>query len=441
MRAWLGLDDKFIAGGLILAVFLTFLSGVALSSVSDLPNSVILYWQIASALLYTSSALFIRKAGFKLVLLYIFLYQVFLSVILQGILFSISGNVFGGEAIDARLYSKIAQVTYDMPFVDKVRYINQFLRDLSDMGFPIFLGYIYAICDGDVSASMNLLLVVNILSQLGTVCLIYQITKYLDLKKSQSMWVVVLWGLNILSVYLNVSGLKEPVFLLICTAVMYMIYRVKRSGAILDHILLIALIALTWFFRYYMSLFYIIIYVGYCGFPKLYSRYFALMCISAIVVSLFMLDMLGLYMPELRTLSVGSEAFYQGKGIVFKIVTNIITFMGPIPRFFSMKYFADISIIGFSLVKYFLSIFAFIAAYRVVRQGDDRYYPLISIYLFTSLMMIASNHMIDYRYAYVMLPCMYILMIVGANKPNKMVLGAYTFIAVLLMLMFNMKIY
>lgn len=115
--------------------------------------------------------------------------------------------------------------------------------------------------------------------------------------------------------------------------------------------------------------------------------------------------------------------------------------MGPIPRFFSMKYLGDISIIGFSLVKYFLSIFAFIAAYRVVRQGDDRYYPLISIYLFTSLMMIASNHMIDYRYAYVMLPCMYILMIVGANKPNKMVLGAYTFIAVLLMLMFNMKIY
>lgn len=206
------------------------------------------------------------------------------------------------------------------------------------------------------------------------------------------------------------------------------------------HLSVVLFITLTWFFRYYMSLFFIIIYLGYCWFPRIYNKYFAVVCITAMIICIVLPQILGSYIPAIDSVVGSSSSFYQSKGLAFRIFSIPVTFLGPIPRLYSPLYVIEQFLFTFSIPKFFLSGLAIWGGVKAIQNNDYRIYPLISIFLFTSLLLIVSLHMLDYRYIYIILPCAYILMTLGARQRTNLY-PIYMAAATVILFLFNMQLY
>lgn len=433
------LDSGIPKRYLYVGILITFLLQVALLTNNTL-EPLIVIWQLGGMLIFLASLHLVQKLSINAALFYIAAYQLALSFILLQIFDSELSLKFNFGSVDTELYNKIGLQAAQLPLAKVFDVIGFYLEDISDQGYPLFISILYRIWDGDTERVRLFLLILNVGFQTLTVYLIYDIAKIVGLRHGETMWIIGLWGLNGASLYFNVSMLKEPLFLLLCTAVMHSIYKVKSSGGIMWHLSVVLFITLTWFFRYYMSLFFIIIYLGYYWFPRIYNKYFAVVCITAMIICIVLPQILGSYIPAIDSVVGSSSSFYQSKGLAFRIFSIPVTFLGPIPRFYSPLYVIEQFLFTFSIPKFFLSGLAIWGGVKAIQNNDYRVYPLISIFLFTSLLLIVSLHMLDYRYIYIILPCAYILMTLGARQRTNLY-PIYMAAATVILFLFNMQLY
>lgn len=124
-----------------------------------------------------------------------------------------------------------------------------------------------------------------------------------------------------------------------------------------------------------------------------------------------------------------------------KYVYYILAFLAPIPKFFNIETPQMLLVVGYSMLKFSCSVFAIVGSWYWIKMKSLKFYPLINIYLFTVIMLIVSAHYIDYRYAYPIMPCFFILMIEGIKFTSVKVSYMYLFISVLVVAMFNLRLY
>ena len=197
-----------------------------------------------------------------------------MSTILHIYFVYIENNVLG-YSVDTALYFEIASHTYDLSINDTIKALQHHFKDISDYGYPFFLKYVYSL-GGNHLNTFRILLFLNCIFQTFACHFIYKICKILDINTINIKWIILMWGMNSASIYLNVSGLKEPLFMLLCTAAIYYVYKIKASKSFVSHIVFALLVLNIWFFRYYISLFLIIIYIGYILIHKIWNKLFAL---------------------------------------------------------------------------------------------------------------------------------------------------------------------
>ncbi len=411
---------------------------IGLSFVQPIQDYNILVWQI---LLITSSAIFISvgwRLTYQSVFPLIFCFHLIFSFLLFLDFKYIVGDRLGYNAIDSLLYSEIAQGTCNLSFERSIYVLDNYLDSLSDYGFPIFLRYIYMIA-GNAELGHILLIFSNCFFQTATCCLTGKIAHEICTDLDSNKVIVLLWGINPCSIYLNASGLKEPIFSFLCMAIMYGIYKCHNSRSIKKHIILLILIGVSWFFRNYMTLFFLFIYVGYCMFPVLYKKFFLSICVISLVLCIGFTSLLVDYFPEIYYAMLQSEeALPSGVG---KYIYYMLAFLAPIPKFFNVSTPQMLLVVGYSILKFSCSVFAIIGSWYWIKKKSIKYFPLINIFLFTVIMLIVSAHYIDYRYAYPIMPCFFILMIEGLKYYKRLISYLYLLISILVIVIFNLQIY
>ena len=215
----------------------------------------------------------------------------------------------------------------------------------------------------------------------------------------------------------------------------------KQKKNLENFIFAFVFILSTWFFRYYVTLFLIIIGFSYLFFSNIYKKYFPWFCAFAIIVCLVLTDVLVNYMPEIYYSQLRTEEVYTNAGGLFRYVSYLLAFLSPIPKFVNMETPHLCIMIMYSTVKYFFSIFAIVGIYYMIKLKKVEFYPLISIYLFHVLLLIVSGHTVDYRYPYIIMPCFFILMIEGFKYQKMLLTYSYLFFSVVMVIFYNLRMY
>lgn len=351
----------------------------------------------------------------------------------------ITGHFLGYNAIDSLLYSEIAQETYDLSFKQTINVFEEHLRSVSDYGYPFFLKFIYKFSDGNVELGHKILILTNCFLQIVTCYITGKISSSIGTNYQHTKLIVLLWGINPCSIYLNASGLKEPLFTFICMSIMYGIYKCHTSQSILKHITLLILIALSWFFRNYMTIFFILIYLGFCFFQNIYKKLFLSICILSLILCIGFTSLLVEVFPEIYYAILQSEEILPS-GIT-KYVYYALAFLAPIPKFYNVSTPQMLLVVGYSILKFSCSIFAIVGCWYWIKNKTLMFYPLINIFLFTVIMLIVSAHYIDYRYAYPIMPCFFIMMVEGVKYCKKGMSYLYLLSSALIVIAFNMQLY
>lgn len=424
---------------LVIALGIYILIAAGLLLVVPIQDYNILVCQL---ILIICSVLFISvgwRIPYRSIFLLILGFQLIFSYLLFWDFKYIVGHILGYNAIDSSLYSEIAQKTYDLSFKQAINVFEDYLRSVSDYGFPIFLRLIYRLADGNVEFGHKILILTNCFLQIATCYITGKISSSIGISYKHTKLIVLLWGINPCSIYLNVSGLKEPLFTFICMSIMYGMYKCHASRSILKHITLLILIALSWFFRNYMTIFFILIYWGFCVFQNAYKKIFLSICILSLTLCIGFTSLLVEVFPEIYYAMLQSEEILPS-GIA-KYVYYALAFLAPIPKFFNISTPQMLLVVGYSILKFSCSIFAIVGCWYWIKNKTVTFFPLINIFLFTVIMLIVSAHYIDYRYAYPIMPCFFIMMVEGVRYCKKGVSYLYLLCSTLIVVAFNMQLY
>ena len=264
------------------------------------------------------------------------------------------------------------------------------------------------------------------------------------LSKWEAKLVVLLWGLNVCSVWLNVSGLKEQVFVFLIVLAMYYIYLFDIKRNIRYLLLFCCFVFAIWFFRYYVSLFLLIIFLFFILFKNLYNRFFLIYCVGIVGVVLFGLKILIYFMPELVVIEGVRAKVAEANGqntLMYHVLSSVFAFLGPIPSFLDTPKKMNLLISVYSVWKILFSIFGLYASYWLIKKQKSQFYPLINLVLFNTLLTIVSGYALSYRYVYITMPLYLILMVYGVKLliNRKFFLATYCSFCLLASLFFNLR--
>lgn len=434
-------DDKLNAwyqDYIVVAILLYLTVATGLGFLKSNINLNVLYLQILSLLTYfIYIKIGLRLSLFNTILL-TFFYQIILSYTLYFDFRYILGDVLGYNPVDSKLYSVIALNSSSMSFTDFIKYLNNYFDSLSDYGFPIFLRYIYIFFPNVVTAQI-LLILCNCIFQTIVCYITWQIICFIKIDYITKKWILVLWGGNPCSIYLNAAGLKEPLFCLLCMVAIYFIYKFNKHKKIKTIFFLVISILCTWFFRYYMSLFLFLIFYGFCVAKKLYKKYFASIILISFVLCVGFTSILIEIFPEIYYVILQTEEMLPSG--VGKYFYYLLAFLSPIPKFFNMETPQMLLVVGYSIVKFAFSVFAIIGSIYIIKYKRLEFFPLINICVFTIIMLIVSGHYINYRYFYPIMPCFFILMVYGVRYCKRWIAYSYLVCSAFIIVLFNLQLY
>ena len=158
------------------------------------------------------------------------------------------------------------------------------------------------------------------------------------------------------------------------------------------------------------------------------------------VLCIGLTDALINFFPEIYY-AIMNSADVQPSSPIVRTIYYILAFLGPIPKFYSEITLQDPLIVMLSIEKFSFSIFALIGAYTFIKNKNVKYFPLIAIILFNTLLLIVSAHLIEYRYSYIILPLSFILMIESASIKYQKFAYLYLIISSAIVFAFNLKLY
>jgi len=382
------------------------------------------------------------RLNLRSVFIFAFLYQVILSVFLYLYFCYFVGNPLGYDPIDSLLYKNISELTMHMNFSQFIHHLQFYNNlDISDYGYPFIQRLIFMIL-GSHWGGLGMI-ILNILLHLSTLYYLYKLASLL-LNKEEVKLVVILWGINICSIWLNVSGLKEQIFVFLVVIATYYMYIFNLKHQVVDLFLFFCFVILIWFFRYYVSLFFLLIFLFSICFKTLYNKFFLIYCIGIIAIILFGINILIYFMPELEVIEGVRRKIAEENGqntLVYHIISSVFAFLGPIPSFLDTPKKMNLLISVYSIWKLIFSIFGIYATYYLLKIKRTSFYPIINLILFNTLLTIVSGYALSYRYVYITMPLYLILMVYGVklliNKEK--LLAIYISFCLFASLFFNLR--
>ncbi len=382
----------------------------------NMPPYEILCIQVFIAVLSLFTMLFMDRYKVSMLYYMIFIFQLICSVILRCFFIYYYNNPLGENAIDSTYYHLLSVQTYRMSFDDFISYLKFNIEDLSDFGFPIVQYSLYKI-SGDPTLGINLMVLYNVILHLISCVFVYKLSMIITKDKVKSKIVLVFWGFNFCSIWLNVSGLKEQTFLFFIVLTMYALYSFFNSKRKIYLCLFILGITIIWFFRYYLSLFFILIFISKRFVSqKIYKNIYPLVFIFLFVVVAISSSLLNIWMPEFESLENVVDYRLNSPSEFVKYSNFILTFISPFPNIVNTEAVQNMYFVPFSLLKVSISGFYMYMMYKVFTNRNDYLYPIISFICLDILLCMVSGFVGNYRYLYCMMPFYFIISVIGSYE-------------------------
>jgi hypothetical protein len=377
------------------------------------------------------------KVSIRGILTLILFYQLVLSLSLYNYFTDTIGNPLGYNPIDALVYLHYAEYSLDHTLEELIHYLQSRNTEIADYGFPFIRYFIFNLA-GKIDTGIVLMVIVNAVSVTVGSWYLYKLSLFF-LNIASSKIVVLIWGLNSCSIYINVTGCKESVFLTLLIITMYQLYYYyyKRKD-IFHFFLMILTVAFTVFFRIYLTVFFMICMM----FKPIYSgknKRFALLAVVLLTVITTYANyfMTGSF-PLLKVLLYRQE---MKSNMLF---VNMVTgFLGPYPNFLQSENPSSFIWGPYSGFKVFFSLFALYGGWYILRNKVTKLYPLFFYVFFNILLVIGTVRSFDYRFSYTAIPFFYILIIYGINrfefKYMKIFSSSYFVLIFLLVYNYNLR--
>jgi hypothetical protein len=318
---------------------------------------------------------------------------------------------FGSDPnVDSLLYQRIAEETLNMPINKLIPYLQEkFSFSPSDWGYNIYK-YLITRLVGDAEEALFIICMINACLHTISSYYLHRLAKYF-VNSKEAIVIILLWGLSITSLYFNTSGLKETLFLFLIVLSIYHLYAFYKSNNRINkriHFILMGLfIATTWFFRYYISLFIILTFIGCVPLQKIYNKYFPLVILSIFLICLFGLNLLFVFMPELvyvvtSLITHGNEMvnYVGGNLIIAGIINFTLAFLNQIPAFSAENVNVNLLVCTYSIMKVYFSFFGVYGIYHAIKTNDIIIYPIITILIFNTVLCVVASFSLEFRFAY-----------------------------------------
>lgn len=321
---------------------------------------------------------------FQLMFFTFFITLVF--VLANNYVFQLLGNsYFMPRAKDPIAYHSLASNMMKMDFSEKLTFFSSF--SISDLGFPLYLSYVYSIIHSPLFAN-----ICNVFVHLCTVLLLFKIGRFFLSRKYAFMGAFI-YGISQYAVWFISSGLKETimVFFVIASVFFYLKY-VKKNTLFY---LFLALISALFLILFRIPI--VIFLVGAFAICELtkkkvgFKQYFA---VIFVVLSVFLLSQFySTLLLKYTTLSQFAQT--EGGFQQFAYATAFIAgFFGPFPTYMPFDGKENLSLIAGSLTLYvFLTLPFLYACYYALKSNNIYMKPLVIYALFeiTGLVYLAQS--------------------------------------------------
>lgn len=372
------------------------------------------------ALLFSFILFFLwsRKLPVRQVYFLILIYQVFLVIGLFSFYTSYYENPLGFEPTDEIFYNQIGNDLKNKGFLSSIDYLGKYV-DVADYGFPIVLNYIYALGGNEIL----LVKFFNIGFHLLSCFIVFRLSSILFIKKEISKLLLILYGLNPITVYFNASGRKEPLFILIVILAFYYVYKMLLQRKMKFYVLAFLFTLATGLFRSIFPVF-IILSFGIYALLKLKGKYknvirffylivgAILLCSALWLTKEDLLDHLSLDMRALASHRLGKIPSYLDYFAL--IVSGLI---GPLPSF---EYTAgnDSALLQTvaNYIKVMLSFFFLIGTVEIIRGKESIYYPILVFISLNVVMLVVTAATFDHRFLFPFIPIYFIIVAEGFDK-------------------------
>jgi len=378
---------------------------LGISGYIKFPSNDVLLIQSVSLFMFSifyGAGILLRRATSLIVL--IFVYQLLLSVwLFYTQAFEYNPDYYG--------YSSLAWEPIHYHYDDYIKYISNNTLDISDWGYPIFLNWIYNLT-GEIYSGDLLMCICNVFINISTIILLWKLTcQVFDVRVGKLT--ILLWGLNVYNIWLNATGLKETLFTFFMVGGFYFLYKVSVCNKLRHILWLMAFVFMIVFFRYYISVFFILIVISLIFFRRIYEKYFALIMLFALTVIILGVDLLAFFIEEVAVIYKNQVGVWGSNGILFSFMNVYSAFVSPYPAMTRGALNQNQLTILFSVLKISLSFWGIYGMYLLIIIKQTKVYPLINILLFNIFLTIISGFSLNYRYMHITMPLYFAFMIYG----------------------------
>ena len=267
--------------------------------------------------------------------------------------------------------------------------------DISDMGYSLPLYICVYLFGWDVG--LFVMGILKLLCHTISVVFIYKLScTFIGIKNS--MFVALLWGLNINNSFFILAGLKESLFVI---AVLYAVYRMytQIQRPCLKNIFLFLFASfLTILFRAVFPAFFILTYIGYFVIFKIRSKRLKYL-IAAITFVLCFVAVLIIFSSSFQTIMYMMEEDEEfTKAPIYLKIINGFVYPYPCIRIDGAK--ANLLVASYSAIHASFAIFAIMGLFYVIKNKQKQLFPLIGVFSLNTLMLIITGFSMNIRFLY-----------------------------------------
>ncbi len=407
----------YFLGGMV--IFLLLVIGGFLAKPDKLPPTPVIGLIFLSSIVYAGATLMATRMNIRTLFVFILIYQIFCCLFLREFFLLVTGDELGflENIIDSGAYRDDATITQGLTFSQTLKFlVEENSYDISDYGFPVILRIAYMI--GGTQYGNLVMTGFNILLHTLSTLFLYK-TALKFLEKNLCKIIAILWGFNLISVWINVSGLKETVFLFFIIFTLYYLYRFIDKKSLYSIFFFLAGVAIIALFRIYLSVFFIIIFLMLFLPRNFYKKWMPLIWVGMIIIILNFIAIFSYFFPILQFIYEMSQTRNEGTGIG-GIISLVFPLIGPFPNFLTSQSenanFNTFVFPAFLFIKTLLSIFGIYGIYRIVKEKMTDLYPMLSFFVLNTLLVVITGFELHYRFIYCALPCFIVIVVYGFDK-------------------------
>lgn len=393
--------------------------------------------------------LFSYKIGINIKSIFwkIFVYQLIGSILMQIINFSVYGDLYGYNPIDADLYRDYGYLFKDKTLIEALVILFLNGSTIDDFGYPIIV-YFSTILMGD--NFLYFLVILNAIVIAAGSSWLFKLSS-IFVPNLNAYFVALLWGIMPYAIYTTGCGLKENFFVFFVILSIYYLYQYIKNKHYYNLLLFVLFSFFVLLFRLVLGYALILSFLIYIVFNlKIVRQNYKKFIILSVIISVLSFKVLTDYILDQRGYEYDALADNTEEkvgGLVGYLTNYIAGFIGPFPNFVSKSPEKLTYITRYSFTPFFkmmISFYFWYALYDIIKNKKIIFFPMIALYVVNIIMLIFTFFTLHDRYQWPHIPVFILLSSYGFmqamhQKRIKRLYSLYVFVVLCMIIIFNLR--